>query len=817
MTSLRLILIPFVYTLLVPVFAMAESPGICEVELLPVEVNWRTFAPEGRFEQPHYIVPSIPDFVTLEDASLYASNAVKLAVWLAGTQGGKGREPYIDNYVRDLLSVALSLLVAYEWNTGYSMREFVDSLTDLAYGWLPADPHKRIGDAAPFYERFDSEYHKRAVLEVDKLCQEAAASGDTDGIFCALETAVSTAVVAVTGSEETANVFVERLSSYMVPCNADGVCPAGALPFFAGQNASNMTYPNGVLSQVADALTYEEASSNPRLLPLSREQVERGLAYYHKRLHDGALDFEARSLGGRIADLVTSPAHLKKLSSTTSNTGKFIAGYSLYCKAPTEVDPSADPSKWVPPIAAFPGGSKVSSVMGLTLVNRLTAAVSAGMKFWESYDEWIDAIQDQEVAARFEKDSQAFDLTLASLAEEMEVLKNRIAAKASTGNHNDSMALINEFESAYRSYSYLMEQKEAAEQHALAALAGLQAADERLDDAQWRGLSMSAVGGLDSVVRLLSAVTKLSLQVAAGSGLIVEASVRAGKTLPDALEKLSPGLATVLITTNIALGIGEAYDMYNVQAAADSVLSLPGVELDPELRAALTAAHNQDWSAWGASLIFDVLKDARNIIAAMVSWGVVEFFAQNLNGKNLPLIGNVRLDPKVSVAKSIISIWSLTLINAVIPTYWKWTEETEDEAEKVYQQALLDGIRDGLEGGGESPKYKEMYGKSLYAIAQTGKIAERALVNTMVLSQLFHELIAHDTRYAAFIMLDRYRDGDSTVADFFEALGLTDEQLSSLSLAPSELRSAFAGEENMLRDSLKGIEGRSINFVEGHL
>lgn len=280
---------PFVFILFAPFLAMAQSVGVCGADQLSVgavEVDWRTFAPKDRFERPHYLVPGVHEYVTLQDTLRYASDAVALSALLLQTQGGKGREPYIDNYIRTSLGTAFSLLVAYKWSAGFSMDGLVESLEQMAKSWLPADPHTRIGGPAPCYEHFDSEYHKRAALEVEKLCRDALASDDPEAVFCALESAVSTAVVAITGSKEEADVFVEQLGGYTVPCGAEGVCLAGGAPFWVELQSSGLLYPNGTLPEAPQRLRYEEAYADLQLFPLNKDQVARGLAYYFQRLHE---------------------------------------------------------------------------------------------------------------------------------------------------------------------------------------------------------------------------------------------------------------------------------------------------------------------------------------------------------------------------------------------------------------------------------------------------------------------------------------------------------------------------------------------------
>ena len=792
------IITPFLFILLAPVFVIAQLAEVCDgdsVSLGAVEVDWRTFAPENRFEVSHYLIPPVQDYVTLQDTLGYASDAVALSVLLIQAQGGKGTEPYIDNYIRSSLGTAFSLLVAYEWSAGFSMHDLVDSLEQVAKAWLPGAPHARIGDVAPCYERFDSEYHKQAALEIEKLCKDALSSHDPEAIYCALEPALSTAVVAITGSKEEADVFVKRLEDYTIPCGADGFCLAGA----DEQQFSNLLYPNGTLPAVPQRLSYEEASADQELFPLNKEQVERGLAYYFQHLHEEGLDGVALGFGARIAKVAKDPARLKKLTSAGANAGKFVAGYSLYCNAVLEA--SDEPKK--APLSAFSRGSKVPIVNGLSFANRFVALVSAGTKCWSSYEAWSNAWDDQDAAARFKRSSEALDIALNDAGEEMDRLKEDIAVAAKESRLRDSMALVDAYEETSRAYNYLKERKALMDQNALAASAALGDADAELFMAQWWGLSSSAVGGVDALLRFLSSGMKLSLQLASNRGWILETSAESlRKGFPDALEKISPALSTLLITSSIVLGVGEAYDMYNVQTSASSVLSLPHGVLDPELHAALSAAQNQDWTAWGASLMFNVLKDARNLIAIMVSWGFVDFFAHH-----------VGWNPDVSRAKNIVTIWSLTLINAVIPTYWKWSEETETEAEKLDRQALLAAIRDALEGHGDSSKYKEVCDRIVASIATSGKVVDTALVNSIAISQLLHELIEHDSRYASYVMLDRYREGDPNVERFFNELGLSSEQLDSLRLAPSELWLKSLDEEERVRKALLGVEAGSINFI----
>lgn len=159
-------------------------------------------------------------------------------------------------------------------------------------------------------------------------------------------------------------------------------------------------------------------------------------------------------------------------------------------------------------------------------------------------------------------------------------------------------------------------------------------------------------------------------------------------------------------------------------------------------------------------------------------------------------------------------IWSLTLLNAVIPSYWNWAEETTSEAKSLHRQSLLLAIKEALDGTGNSPEYERIHERVVRTLAAMGKVVDPSLMNSMIVSQLLHELIQCDSRYASYIMLDRYRNGDHDVALFLGQLGLNAEQLKSLKAAPSELWLKALGKEDSLREALVGIEGGSIDFLK---
>lgn len=95
------------------------------------------------------------------------------------------------------------------------------------------------------------------------------------------------------------------------------------------------------------------------------------------------LDSAPLSFGARIARVATDPARVKNLTSVGANTGKFIAGYSLYCDAALE---DSDDLKKAP-LAQFSLGSKVPVVNGLSFVSRMVDLVGAWTKCWSSYEE----------------------------------------------------------------------------------------------------------------------------------------------------------------------------------------------------------------------------------------------------------------------------------------------------------------------------------------------------------------------------------------------------------------------------------------------